>query len=100
MLDKAGEDACKRPGGAAAGHGERDPYPALYEGLERCSGAPGRRSRTAIISKHRAERAVKPETVKIIRMSDVELTPVEWLWKPYLPFESLSAARQSGEGKT
>ena len=25
----------------------------------------------------------KPETVKIIRMSDVELTPVEWLWKPY-----------------
>ena len=32
----------------------------------------------------------KPETVKIIRMSDVELTPVEWLWKPYLPFGKLS----------
>lgn len=26
----------------------------------------------------------KPETVKIIRMSDVELTPVDWLWKPYV----------------
>ena len=34
-------------------------------------------------------------------MSDVELTPVEWLWKPYLPFEKLSVLQGNpGEGKT
>ena len=32
----------------------------------------------------------KKDSVKIIRMSDVELTPVDWLWKPYLPFGKLS----------
>ena len=43
----------------------------------------------------------KPETVKIIRMSDVELTPVEWFWKPYLPFGKLSVLQGNpGEGKT
>lgn len=43
----------------------------------------------------------KLETVKIIRMSDVELTPVEWLWKPYLPFGKLSVLQGNpGEGKT
>ena len=43
----------------------------------------------------------KPETVKIIRMSDVEPTPVEWLWKPYLPFGKLSVLQGNpGEGKT
>ena len=43
----------------------------------------------------------KPETVKIIRMSDVELAPVEWLWKPYLPFGKLSVLQGNpGEGKT
>ena len=43
----------------------------------------------------------KPETVKIIRMSDVELTPVEWLWKPYLPFGKLGVLQGNpGEGKT
>ena len=43
----------------------------------------------------------KPETVKIIRMSDVELTPVDWLWKPYLPFGKLSVLQGNpGEGKT
>ena len=37
----------------------------------------------------------------IIRMSDVELTPVEWLWKPYLPFGKLSVLQGNpGEGKT
>ena len=45
--------------------------------------------------------ALLPETVKIIRMSDVELTPVEWLWKPYLPFGKLSVLQGNpGEGKT
>lgn len=43
----------------------------------------------------------KAETVKIIRMSDVELTPVDWLWKPYLPFGKLSVLQGNpGEGKT
>ena len=43
----------------------------------------------------------KPETVKVIRMSDVELTPVEWLWKLYLPFGKLSVLQGNpGEGKT
>ena len=43
----------------------------------------------------------KPKMVKIIRMSDVELTPVEWLWKPYLPFGKLSVLQGNpGEGKT
>ena len=47
------------------------------------------------------KKADKPETVKIIRMSDVELTPVEWLWKPYLPFGKLSVLQGNpGEGKT
>ena len=45
--------------------------------------------------------ALLPEMVKIIRMSDVELTPVEWLWKPYLPFGKLSVLQGNpGEGKT
>lgn len=43
----------------------------------------------------------KKDSVKIIRMSDVELTPVEWLWKPYLPFGKLSVLQGNpGEGKT
>ena len=34
-------------------------------------------------------------------MSDVELTPVDWLWKPYLPFGKLSVLQGNpGEGKT
>ena len=43
----------------------------------------------------------KKDSVKIIRMSDVELTPVEWLWKPYLPFGKLSVLQGNpGDGKT
>ena len=43
----------------------------------------------------------KKDSVKIIRMSDAELTPVEWLWKPYLPFGKLSVLQGNpGEGKT
>lgn len=34
-------------------------------------------------------------------MSDVELTSVDWLWKPYLPFGKLSVLQGNpGEGKT
>ena len=43
----------------------------------------------------------KKDSVKIIRMSDVELTPVDWLWKPYLPFGKLSVLQGNPvEGKT
>ena len=43
----------------------------------------------------------KKDSIKIIRMSDVELTPVDWLWKPYLPFGKLSVLQGNpGEGKT
>ena len=43
----------------------------------------------------------KKDSVKIIRMSDVKLTPVNWLWKPYLPFGKLSVLQGNpGEGKT
>ena len=100
--DKAGEDACKRLAGSAAGHRERNPHPALHEGLERCSGAPGRDSEPQLFQKYCSERAAEePDSVKIIRMSDVELTPVEWLWKPYLPFGKLSVLQGNpGEGKT
>ena len=43
----------------------------------------------------------KKDSVKIIRMSDVELTPVDWLWKPYLPFGKLIVLQGNpGEGKT
>ena len=44
---------------------------------------------------------VREDADRIIRMSDVELTPVEWLWKPYLPFGKLSVLQGNpGEGKT
>lgn len=43
----------------------------------------------------------KETPVKVIRMSDVEMTPVDWLWKPYLPFGKLSVLQGNpGEGKT
>ena len=36
-----------------------------------------------------------------LSLSGVELTPVEWLWKPYLPFGKLSVLQGNpGEGKT
>ena len=51
---------------------------------------------SSIAQKHNCK-----DSVKIIRMSDVELTPVDWLWKPYLPFGKLSVLQGNpGEGKT
>ena len=99
--DKAGEDACKR---LAA---------LLPDNLSVTRIQPCMKDWNDVLV-HRAEisnrnyfksivlkEPSKPETVKIIRMSDVELTPVEWLWKPYLPFGKLSVLQGNpGEGKT
>ena len=99
--DKAGEDACKR---LAA---------LLPDTVSVTRIQPTRKDWNEVLV-HRAEipnrdyfksivlkEPSKPETVKIIRMSDVELTPVDWLWKPYLPFGKLSVLQGNpGEGKT
>ena len=99
--DKAGEDACKRLAGPL-------PDTVSVTRIQPCM------KDWNDVLVHRAEisnrnyfknivlkEPSKPETVKIIRMSDVELTPVEWLWKPYLPFGKLSVLQGNpGEGKT
>ena len=99
--DKAGEDACKRltallPDSVSVTRIQpcmKDWNDVLVHRAE--------------ISNHNYFKSIvlkepsKPETVKIIRMSDVELTPVDWLWKPYLPFGKLSVLQGNpGEGKT
>ena len=99
--DKAGEDACKRlatllPDSMSVTRIQ----PVLKdwnEVLVHWAEIPNRNYFKSIVLKE----PTKPETVKIIRMSDVELTPVEWLWKPYLPFGKLSVLQGNpGEGKT
>ena len=99
--DKAGEDACKRlaallPDTVSVTRIQpcmKDWNDVLVHRAE----IPNRNYFKSIVLKEPA----KPETVKIIRMSDVELTPVEWLWKPYLPFGKLSVLQGNpGEGKT
>ena len=99
--DKAGEDACKRlaallPDSVCVTRIQpcmKDWNDVLVHRAE----IPNRNYFKSIVLKEPS----KPETVKIIRMSDVELTPVEWLWKPYLPFGKLSVLQGNpGEGKT
>ena len=99
--DKAGEDACKRlaallPDTMSATRIQpcmKDWNDVLVHRAE----IPNRNYFKSIVLKEPS----KPETVKIIRMSDGELTPVEWLWKPYLPFGKLSVLQGNpGEGKT
>ena len=99
--DKAGEDACKRLAGLLPGTVSvtriqpcmKDWNDVLVHRAE----ISNRNYFKSIVLKEPS----KPETVKIIRMSDVELTPVEWLWKPYLPFGKLSVLQGNpGEGKT
>lgn len=99
--DKAGEDACKRlaallPDSVSVTRIQpcmKDWNEVLVHRAE----VPNRNYFKSIVLKEPS----KPETVKIIRMSDVELTPVEWLWKPYLPFGKLSVLQGNpGEGKT
>ena len=99
--DKAGEDACKRLAALL-------PDTVIVTRIQPCmkdwnevlvhrAEIPNRNYFKSIVLKEPS----KPETVKIIRMSDVELTPVEWLWKPYLPFGKLSVLQGNpGEGKT
>ena len=99
--DKAGEDACKRlaallPDSVSVTRIQpcmKDWNDVLVHRTE----IPNRNYFKSIVLKELS----KPETVKIIRMSDVELTPVDWLWKPYLPFGKLSVLQGNpGEGKT
>ena len=99
--DKAGEDACKRlaallPDTVSVTRIQpcmKDWNEVLVHRAE----IPNRNYFKSIVLKEPS----KPETVKIIRMSDVELAPVEWLWKPYLPFGKLSVLQGNpGEGKT
>ena len=99
--DKAGEDACNRLAGLLPGTVSvtriqpcmKDWNDVLVHRAE----ISNRNYFKSIVLKEPS----KPETVKIIRMSDVELTPVEWLWKPYLPFGKLSVLQGNpGEGKT
>ena len=99
--DKAGVDACKRLAGLL-------PDTVSVTRIQPCmkdwnevlvhrAEIPNRNYFKSIVLKEPS----KPETVKIIRMSDVELTPVDWLWKPYLPFGKLSVLQGNpGEGKT
>ena len=99
--DKAGEDACKRlaallPDTVSVTRIQpcmKDWNDVLVHRAE----IPNRNYFKSIVLKEPS----KPEMVKIIRMSDVELTPVDWLWKPYLPFGKLSVLQGNpGEGKT
>ena len=99
--DKAGEDACKRlaallPDTMSATRIQpcmKDWNDVLVHRVE----IPNRNYFKSIVLKA----PPKKDSVKIIRMSDVELTPVEWLWKPYLPFGKLSVLQGNpGEGKT
>ena len=99
--DKAGEDACKRlaallPDTVSVTRIQpcmKDWNDVLVHRAE----IPNRNYFKGIVLKEPS----KPKMVKIIRMSDVELTPVEWLWKPYLPFGKLSVLQGNpGEGKT
>ena len=99
--DKAGEDACKRLAALM-------PDTVSVTRIQPCM------KDWNDVLVHRAEipnrdyfkntilkESPKKDSVKIIRMSDVELTPVEWLWKPYLPFGKLSVLQGNpGEGKT
>ena len=99
--DKAGEDACKRlaallPDTMSATRIQpcmKDWNDVLVHRAE----IPNRNYFKSIVLKE----PPKKDSVKIIRMSDVELTPVDWLWKPYLPFGKLSVLQGNpGEGKT
>ncbi|MCB6488078.1 AAA family ATPase, partial [Mediterraneibacter sp. 210702-DFI.3.120] len=41
------------------------------------------------------------QPVPMLRMADVELTSVDWLWFPYIPFGKLTIIQGNpGEGKT
>ena len=99
--DKAGEDACKRLAALLPDTmGATRIQPCMKDWNDVLV------HRAEILNRNYFKSIVlkeppKKDSVKIIRMSDVELTPVEWLWKPYLPFGKLSVLQGNpGEGKT
>ena len=99
--DKAGEDACKRLAALLPDSvGVTRIQPCMKDWndvLVHRAEIPNRNYFKSTVLKE----PPKKDSVKIIRMSDVELTPVNWLWKPYLPFGKLSVLQGNpGEGKT
>ena len=99
--DKAGEDACKRLAGLLP---DTVSVTRIRPCMKDWNDVLVRRAEISNCNYFKSivlKEPSKPETVKIIRMSDVELTQVEWLWKPYLPFGKLSVLQGNpGEGKT
>ena len=54
-------------------------------------------------TEHNKERknAMQNEELEIIRMSEIQMRKVEWLWYPYIPFGKLTIIQgDPGEGKT
>ena len=54
-------------------------------------------------TEHNKERknAMQNEELEIIRMSEIQMREVEWLWYPYIPFGKLTIIQgDPGEGKT
>ena len=52
-------------------------------------------------STERKEKMTTEKTLSLVRMSDVQLQEVKWLWKPYIPFGKLTIIQgDPGEGKT
>ena len=99
--DKAGEDACKRLAGLLPDTVSVTRIQPCMKDWNDVLVHRGEISNRNYFKSIVLKEPTKPETVKIIRMSDVELTPVEWLWKPYLPFGKLSVLQGNpGEGKT
>ena len=41
-------------------------------------------------SRKRRRFSVKTEELEIVKLSDVELQKVQWLWKPYIPFGKIT----------
>lgn len=52
-------------------------------------------------STERKRKMTTEKTLSLVRMSDVQLQEVKWLWKPYIPFGKLTIIQgDPGEGKT
>ena len=52
-------------------------------------------------STERKRKMTTEKTLSLVRLSDVQLQEVKWLWKPYIPFGKLTIIQgDPGEGKT
>lgn len=52
-------------------------------------------------STERKAKMTNEKTLSLVRMSDVQLQEVKWLWEPYIPFGKLTIIQgDPGEGKT